>query len=158
MSKDYDCRNQGRNQGRLELNSKTGQKMNGARSLAVLARQGPRRSRRLWPQGGTVRQWQIRLLLLDNRQNEAVGTGADGAVFGISVSGGIGLEPERGATGVQLADWLGTIRASYSYTGGAEGQSQAHAPFGESYAWSGGYPTGFAGQRVSAGDKVAMGT
>ena len=51
-----------------------------------------------------------------------------------------------GATGVQLADWLGTSRAFYSYTGGGWGQSGAHAPFGEAYAYSSGYPKDFTGQ------------
>jgi RHS repeat-associated protein len=60
--------------------------------------------------------------------------------------GGSLTSQNGGATGVQLADWLGTIRASYSYSGGNEGQSGAHAPFGEAYAYPGGYPTGFTGQ------------
>src|SRR4029077_18625937 len=51
-----------------------------------------------------------------------------------------------GATGVQLGDWLGTSRAFWSYTGGNFGQSGAHAPFGESYAYSSGYPKDFTGQ------------
>jgi len=52
-----------------------------------------------------------------------------------------------GATGLQLADWLGTIRAFYSYTGGGGGGlSGAHAPFGEAYDYQGGYPGSFTGQ------------
>ena len=45
--------------------------------------------------------------------------------------GGSVLSQGGGATGVQLADWLGTIRAFYSYTGGSYSWSSAHAPFGE---------------------------
>jgi RHS repeat-associated protein len=52
-----------------------------------------------------------------------------------------------GGTGVQLGDWLGTSRAFWSYTGGNFGQSGAHAPFGESYAYSSGYPKDFTGQQ-----------
>ncbi len=51
-----------------------------------------------------------------------------------------------GATVVQMADWLGTIRAWSSYTGGGYSQSGAHAPFGEAYDFTGGYPTSFTGQ------------
>jgi len=47
---------------------------------------------------------------------------------------------------VQLGDWLGTSRAFWSYTGGGFSQSGAHAPFGESYAYNGGYPLDFTGQ------------
>jgi hypothetical protein len=43
------------------------------------------------------------------------------------------LSQGGGAKGVQMADWLGTIRAYYSYTGGGYSQSGAHAPFGETY-------------------------
>jgi RHS repeat-associated protein len=60
--------------------------------------------------------------------------------------GGSIASQNGGATGVQLADWLGTIRAFYSYTGGTEGSSGAHAPFGEAYATNWGYPQGFTGQ------------
>jgi RHS repeat-associated protein len=52
-----------------------------------------------------------------------------------------------GATGVQLADWLGTSRLFYSYTGGGFGQSGAHAPFGEAYAYNNGSPKDFTGQQ-----------
>ena len=51
-----------------------------------------------------------------------------------------------GATGLQLSDWLGTIRGFYSYTGGTLGATGSHAPFGEAYGYQGGYPQGFAGQ------------
>lgn len=51
-----------------------------------------------------------------------------------------------GGTGFNFPDWLGTIRGFYSYTGGGYGQSGAHAPFGESYGYSGGYPADFTGQ------------
>jgi RHS repeat-associated protein len=59
--------------------------------------------------------------------------------------GGSVLSQGGGATGVQLADWLGTIRAEYSYTGGSYQFSSAHAPFGETYSSTAGYPEGFAG-------------
>jgi RHS repeat-associated protein len=52
-----------------------------------------------------------------------------------------------GGTGVQLADWLGTVRAFWGYTGGSYIQSGAHAPFGESYAYNtGNNPKDFTGQ------------
>jgi RHS repeat-associated protein len=60
--------------------------------------------------------------------------------------GGGVLSRGSGATGVQLGDWLGTIRAFYSFTGGSLGQTGAHAPFGESYAYSSGYPGTFTGE------------
>ena len=62
------------------------------------------------------------------------------------IPGGSILGQLGGATGVQLADWLGTSRAFWSYTGGGWGQSGAHAPFGESYAYNNGYPEDFTGQ------------
>jgi RHS repeat-associated protein len=48
-----------------------------------------------------------------------------------------------GLTAVQLADWLGTTRAAYSYTGGNFIESMALAPFGETYV---GGPQNFTGQ------------
>lgn len=48
---------------------------------------------------------------------------------------------------MKMADWLGTMRVSYSYTGGSFSQSGAHAPFGESYSYNGGYPMDFTGQQ-----------
>jgi RHS repeat-associated protein len=54
-----------------------------------------------------------------------------------------------------LADWLGTVRAFYSYTGGnLAGTPPAHAPFGESYL-SSGNPSDFTGQQS---DKVTTNT
>jgi len=38
-----------------------------------------------------------------------------------------------GLTAAQMADWLGTTRAIYSYSGGNWIKSIAHAPFGETY-------------------------
>jgi RHS repeat-associated protein len=38
-----------------------------------------------------------------------------------------------GLTAAQMADWQGTSRAAYSYTGGNWIESIAHAPFGETY-------------------------
>ena len=49
-----------------------------------------------------------------------------------------------GATGTQLADWQGTVRAFY--TGATVATSGAHAPFGETYAQTGGYAWAFTGQ------------
>jgi RHS repeat-associated protein len=60
--------------------------------------------------------------------------------------GGSMLSELGGSTGVQLGDWLGTSRAFWSYTGGGFSQSGAHAPFGESYSYNGGYPEDFTGQ------------
>ncbi len=61
--------------------------------------------------------------------------------------GGSVLGQLGGGTGVKMADWLGTMRVSYSYTGGSFSQSGAHAPFGESYSYNGGYPMDFTGQQ-----------
>jgi len=62
-------------------------------------------------------------------------------VPGASILGNLG-----GGTGVKLADWLGTVRAFYSYTGGGYSSSGAHAPFGESYGNNGTPLTDFTGQ------------
>jgi RHS repeat-associated protein len=62
------------------------------------------------------------------------------------VPGGSILGQLGGATGVKLADWLGTARAFWSYSGGGFSQSGAHAPFGESYAYNSGSPQDFTGQ------------
>ena len=51
-----------------------------------------------------------------------------------------------GGTGYNFADWLGTMRGFYGFTGAGYSQSGAHAPFGEAYAYSGGYPGEFTGQ------------
>jgi RHS repeat-associated protein len=59
--------------------------------------------------------------------------------------GGSMLSLNAGATGYQLADWLGTVRVFYSLSGDFS-QSGAHAPFGESYALNGGYQKAFTGQ------------
>jgi len=59
--------------------------------------------------------------------------------------GGVVNSVNGGASGVQLSDWLGSIRAFYSYTGGYS-SSWAHAPFGETYSTNDPYGTGFAGQ------------
>jgi RHS repeat-associated protein len=66
--------------------------------------------------------------------------------------GGSVLSQGGGAHGVQMADWLGTIRAFWIYTGGSYSTSSAHAPFGESYGSTGGYATGFAGEAMGDGD------
>lgn len=73
-------------------------------------------------------------------------TGQTAAYSEFPLPGGSVYSQNGGATGIQLADWLGTIRAFYSYTGGGFSQSGAHAPFGEAYGYQGGYPAGFAGQ------------
>lgn len=55
-----------------------------------------------------------------------------------------------GLTAAQMADWLGTSRAVYSYSGGNWIKSIAHAPFGETYV---GNSQNFTGQWSDA-DKV----
>jgi RHS repeat-associated protein len=72
-------------------------------------------------------------------------TGQTAAYSEFPLPGGSVYSQNGGATGIQLADWLGTIRAFYSLSGGYS-RSGAHAPFGEAYGYQGGYPTGFAGQ------------
>ena len=58
------------------------------------------------------------------------------------------LSSENGGdTGVQISDWQGTVRAFFNYTGGIVNQTGAHAPFGEAYAYAGGYPGSFTGEQ-----------
>jgi RHS repeat-associated protein len=71
--------------------------------------------------------------------------GQTAAYSEVPLPGGSVYSQNGGATGIQLADWLGTIRAFYSLSGGYS-NSGAHAPFGEAYGYQGGYPAGFAGQ------------
>jgi RHS repeat-associated protein len=66
--------------------------------------------------------------------------------------GGSVLSQGGGGHGVQMADWLGTIRAYYSYTGGSYSSSSAHAPFGETYGLNAGYPWGFGGEGMDDGN------
>jgi RHS repeat-associated protein len=73
-------------------------------------------------------------------------TGQTAGYSEFPLPGGSVLSQGGGNTGVQLADWQGTIRAFISSTGGTEGESTAHAPFGEAYAYTGGYPQSFTGQ------------
>ena len=54
-----------------------------------------------------------------------------------------------GATGVQIADWLGTVRGFFNYTGGTVNSTVAHAPFGETYA---GDASSFTGQQTDDGN------
>lgn len=72
------------------------------------------------------------------------GIGGSGTEF--PLPGGSVLSDGGGATGVKLADWLGTIRGFYDSTGGTLSQTGAHAPFGEPYAYPGGYAGEFTGQ------------
>jgi len=51
-----------------------------------------------------------------------------------------------GLTGLRMADWLGTERVAYGYTGGGYVRSGAHAPFGEAYDYPNDYPGEFTGQ------------
>jgi RHS repeat-associated protein len=60
--------------------------------------------------------------------------------------GGSVLAQLGGATGVQFADWQGTIRGNLTYTGGRVSMTGAHAPFGEAYAFQGGNHSSFTGQ------------
>jgi RHS repeat-associated protein len=60
-----------------------------------------------------------------------------------------------GDTGIQIADWLGTIRGNSSYSGGFLNNTLSRAPFGEAYAIEGGAGEAFAGQE---GDNNRSGT
>jgi RHS repeat-associated protein len=51
-----------------------------------------------------------------------------------------------GDTGIQIADWLGTIRGNSNYTGGVLNNTLSRAPFGEAYAVELGAGESFAGQ------------
>jgi RHS repeat-associated protein len=58
--------------------------------------------------------------------------------------GGSIASQNNGDTGIQIADWLGTIRGNSNYTGGIVNSTGARAPFGEGYA--GAPPEAFTGQ------------
>jgi RHS repeat-associated protein len=58
--------------------------------------------------------------------------------------GGSIASQNGGNTGIQIADWLGTIRGNSNYTGGIVNSTGARAPFGEGYA--GAPPEAFTGQ------------
>jgi len=58
--------------------------------------------------------------------------------------GGSIASQNGGDTGIQIADWLGTIRGNSNYTGGIVNNTGARAPFGEGYA--GAPPEAFTGQ------------
>src|ERR1700692_2401995 len=61
---------------------------------------------------------------------------------------GRSLSSENGGdTGVQISDWQGTVRAFFNYTCGIVNHAGAHAPFGEAYAYAGGYPGSFTGEQ-----------
>ncbi len=88
--------------------------------------------------------YQYSYLNLGNIHLSAIGQTPQYSEF--PLPGGSKLSQNGGGTGVQLADWLGTIRAFYSYAGGNYALGGAHAPFGETYTTNYGYPMGFAGQ------------
>ena len=71
----------------------------------------------------------------------AQGQTADYSQF--PLPGGSMLSVNGGATGSQMADWLGTIR---SFNTGAEAFAGAHAPFGEGYGYNAGTQFAFTGQ------------
>jgi RHS repeat-associated protein len=52
----------------------------------------------------------------------------------------------NGDTGIQIGDWLGTVRGNSNYTGGVVNSTGARAPFGEPYAYAGAAPEAFTGQ------------
>jgi RHS repeat-associated protein len=60
-------------------------------------------------------------------------TGQSAAYSEYPYPGGSLTSEGGGLTAAQMADWLGTTRAIYSYTGGNWIRSIAHAPFGETY-------------------------
>jgi RHS repeat-associated protein len=89
--------------------------------------------------------YQNSFINVGNIKLQAIGQTAYYSEF--PLPGGSVLSQNGGATGGFLADWLGTKRAFFSYTGGTEGNSEAYAPFGEIYADAGGgHPFGFAGE------------
>ena len=90
--------------------------------------------------------YQYSYVTLGNHKLVATGQTAGVSEFPLP-DGSIELvTPGGGSSGYETADWLGTIRGAFSYTGGFA-QSGAHAPFGEAYGYNGGYPKGFtAGQ------------
>ncbi len=86
----------------------------------------------------------ISYITLGKHKLSAIGETAFYSEF--PLPGGSVYSQGAGATELQLGDWLGTIRASYGYTGGSFEQSGSHAPFGESYSYDQGHPGAFTGQ------------
>jgi RHS repeat-associated protein len=94
-----------------------------------------------WSSNGTYESSSLRL---GNFKLSAIGQNPFYSEY--PFPGGSLFSENGGGTGVQLGDWLGTSRAFWGYTGGTWGQSGAHAPFGETYAYNNGYSKDFTGQ------------
>ena len=81
--------------------------------------------------------YSLSYLTLGNYKLSATGQTANYSLY--PLPGGSYVSVGGGLTGVQMADWLGTIRAVASDSG-ADIQTGAHAPFGEEYSFTSAYP------------------
>jgi RHS repeat-associated protein len=92
---------------------------------------------------------------LGNYKLSALGQTANYSLY--PLPGGSFISEGGGWTGVQMADWLGTIRAVASDSADVI-QTGAHAPFGEEYSFTSGYPKPsiFTGQLDDGNDNPTM--
>jgi RHS repeat-associated protein len=60
--------------------------------------------------------------------------------------------PNGALSTFRMADWLGSPRLAFSYTGGGFSQSMAYSPFGQPYASPGSFEANFTGQPNSVCD------
>jgi RHS repeat-associated protein len=81
-----------------------------------------------WLSGGT---YELSYITIGNYKLSATGQTPFYAEY--PYPGGSLTSEGGGLTAAQMADWLGTSRAIYSYSGGNWIKSIAHAPFGETY-------------------------
>ncbi len=100
-----------------------------------------------WAVNGTYRD---SFVTLGKFKMMAAGQTADYSEY--PLPGGSVYSVNGGATGYQIADWQGTIRAFYTL-GGTLSSSGAHAPFGEYYS-SLGNVLGYTGQTSLHDDKI----
>lgn len=105
-----------------------------------------------WSLNGT---YQASYVTLGNYKLSATGQTANYSLY--PLPGGSFLSFGGGLQGVQMADWLGTIRAVASDSG-TDIQTGAHAPFGEEYAFTAKYPkpSVFTGQEDDGSDNPTM--
>jgi RHS repeat-associated protein len=83
-------------------------------------------------------------LALGRYRFEATGQSAEYSE--VPLPGGSIFSTGSGDTGIQIADWLGTIRGNSNYTGGILNNTGARAPFGEAYVSGGADNEAFTGQ------------
>jgi RHS repeat-associated protein len=106
-------------------------------------------------ESSTNGNYQVSYVTLGNYKLSATGQTANYSLY--PLPGGSFISVGGGWTGVQMADWLGTIRAVASDSG-TEVQTGAHAPFGEEYSFTTQYPKPsiFTGQLDDGNDNPTM--